>query len=191
MILFTWAMLTMIWRNLGCFPASCLSLAATGLLRVFKTKVPSFTTGSAIPVQADLRIQLLWLKANKNKLNAQLMEVRNGVVIFECWVDWFKAWVGFFLVSKKWLRNGGGQRKRKARGFELMGLRLGLIDYWTETMVEWEFGSKRKFRCYVDLSRLALALRLWLRFTSRLLTPSLPANRMVKIKRIKKLSSSK
>lgn len=58
----TWAILTMYWRNLGWMAACCLSLEATGLLRVFKASVPSFKSGSTIIMGSDLKHKA-WTKS--------------------------------------------------------------------------------------------------------------------------------
>lgn len=44
----TWAILMMNWRNVGCKPASFLSLLAMGLEIVLRASVPSLKRGSTI-----------------------------------------------------------------------------------------------------------------------------------------------
>nr|GLL45826.1 hypothetical protein Itr_chr14CG04300 [Ipomoea trifida] len=95
---------TMKLRNLGCRPASFLSRAATGLLRVFNASVPSFKSGSTIihssnqssPYILDLRI--LSNHETQTPISPSIhifrrrgrAETRNGTKV----VDWLR-WISW------------------------------------------------------------------------------------------------
>lgn len=118
----TWAMSTINWRNLGCKPACFLSLLATGLLRVFKAKVPSFRSGSTMPTNSDPAMGFFFFFSVKDK---RFLGIENdedqalavwfiwkfemGQICEECAL--VRGWMSSLAKKTETRGNGAGQRK--------------------------------------------------------------------------------